>query len=67
MPRRQNIRKAPTYHARLFEDEQKAHDWIRRMSMKMGNDYHYEVIWNDEFKCHWGRLWDDRDGEGYLK
>ena len=67
MARRKNIRKAPTYHSRLFEEEQAAHDWIRRMSMKMGSDYHYEVLWNDDYDIWQGRLWDQRDGEGYLK
>ena len=65
--RRKNIRKAPTYHARLFTDKDEAHEWIRRMSLKMGNDYHYEVIFNDEHKLHWARLWDERDGDGYIK
>ena len=65
--RRKQIRKAPTYHARLFTDEQEAEDWLTRMRLKMGTDYTFECNWNDQYELYHVRLWDTRDGEGYIK
>ena len=65
--RRKQIRKAPTYHSRLFPTEEAAQDFVNRMKLKMGVEYTYDVSYNEQFELWHGRFWDTRDGEGYIK
>ena len=66
--RRKQINKAPTYHARLFNTEEEAKDFVSRMRGKMGVDYIYDVSYNSEYKLWHGRFWDKKDTEegGYI-
>ena len=58
-----SIKRAPTYHARLFVEKDDALEWQGRMQLKMGNDYEFDIQWNDDYELYHARMWDRSDAK----
>jgi hypothetical protein len=58
-----SIKRAPTYHARLFADKDQALEWQGRMQLKMGDDYEFDIQWSDQYELWHARLWDKSEAK----